>query len=379
MEPLLVKIFTIALVLSQVTTAPDAIKTQFDRTHDQGQVAELLHAGCAHVQKTFDIEGINLDDLITTALDDPQATTGEQQFFHGINFVDLQGAYRQFCKDEKGAAQTVDLGEMIEFYNKMAADLPDDTALKNLNLPAATLVLDGAGRPFADLFKDNKRHAWVPVAEVPLHVQSSFVAAEDGRFYQHHGIDERSVIRAFVTNLTQPGRPQGGSTITQQLVKNLLVGDSLSYERKIREMLVAARLERLLSKTEILERYLNTVYLGRGAWGIEMGARAYFGKAANRLTLREGALLAALVNGPNYFNPDRYPGRARERLAYVFNRLQRDRLLPTTQPSPRSSDLPTLIEQQPPPRDFGFYFSDQVAREAKSVADIEPSAESNYT
>src|SRR5262249_51561522 len=129
---------------------------------------------------------------------------------------------------------------------------------------------------------------------------------------------------------------------------------------------------------EILERYLNTVYLGRGAWGIEMGARAYFGKAASELTLREGALLAALVNGPNYFNPDRYPGRARERLASVFNRLQQGRLLPTTQPSSRSSDLPTFIEQQPP-RNFGFYFSDQVVREAKSVADIEPSAASTYT
>ena len=111
MEPLLVKIFAIALAFSQVTTAPDAIKTLFDRARDQEQVAQLLHAGCTHVRKTFDIEGIDLDDLITTALDDPQAIPGESQLFRGINFADLQGAYRQFCKDERRRLRVAGAGE----------------------------------------------------------------------------------------------------------------------------------------------------------------------------------------------------------------------------------------------------------------------------
>ena len=378
MEPLLVKIFAVALAFSQVTTAPDAITTQFDRARDREQVAKLLHAGCTHVRKMFDIEGIHLDDLITTALDDPQAIAGESQLFRGINFADLQGAYRQFCQDERGAAKAVDLGDVIDFYNRAAADLPDHTKLKGLKLPAASLVLDSAGQPFADLFEENKRRAWVPLADIPTHVQSTFIAAEDQRFYQHKGIDERGLIRAFVGNLAQAGRPQGGSTITQQLVKNLLVGDDLSYERKIREMLVAARVERTLSKAEILELYLNSVYLGRGAWGIETGARAYFDKPSSKLTLQEGALLATLIKGPNYFNPDRHPGRARERLAYVFNRLQEHGLAPAAQPSSGLPELPTLIDQRPR-RDIGFYFSDQVVREAKSVAGLEPSAASTYT
>jgi membrane peptidoglycan carboxypeptidase len=97
-------------------------------------------------------------------------------------------------------------------------------------------------------------------------------------------------------------------------VKNLLVGDDLTYERKIREIIVAARVERTLDKAKVLELYLNSVYFGRGAWGIEMAARAYFGKPANELTLVEGALLAGLIKGPNYFSPDRHPGRAQERL-----------------------------------------------------------------
>ena len=107
-------------------------------------------------------------------------------------------------------------------------------------------------------------------------------------------------------------------------MKNLLVGEELTYERKIREMIVASRLERMLSKDQILELYLNFVYLGRGAWGIEMAARSYFGKPAKELTLEEGALLAGLTKGPNYYNPDRHPGRAQERLAYVLGRMQED-------------------------------------------------------
>ena len=110
-------------------------------------------------------------------------------------------------------------------------------------------------------------------------MQKAFVAAEDKRFYQHKGIDERGVIRAFVGNLAQPGRPQGGSTITQQVAKNLLVGDDVTYERKMREMIVASRIERTLTKPEILEIYLNSIYLGRASWGVEMAAQSYFGKA----------------------------------------------------------------------------------------------------
>ena len=113
------------------------------------------------------------------------------------------------------------------------------------------------------------------------------------------------MIRALIGNLTEPRRLQGGSTITQQVVKNLLVGDEVSYERKIREMIVAARLESTLSKDAILELYLNSVYLGRSSWGIEMAARGYFGKTAHQLTLEEGALLAGLTKGPTYFSPDR--------------------------------------------------------------------------
>jgi hypothetical protein len=239
MDILLVKIFATALTLSQVTTAPDTLKTQFDRVQDQQQVVRLLQAGCAHMRKVFDIEDLNIDDLVATAMEDPEAVTSGVAVFRGINFNDLHTSYRQFCKNETVAASPVDIGEVIDFYNKAVADLPDYTRLKGLKLPGATVVLDGKGRRFTEVFEPNQRRVWVPLAQIPAHVQKAFVAAEDKRFYEHHGIDERGLIRAFIGNLAQSGRPQGGSTITQQVVKNLLVGEDLTYERKMREMIVA--------------------------------------------------------------------------------------------------------------------------------------------
>jgi penicillin-binding protein 1A len=381
MESLLVKMFATALTLSQVTISPDAVTTQFDRARDQEQVAQLLSSACTHMRRAFDIEDVNLEDLIATALDDPQAV-GESRMFRGINFVDLHTAYRQFCKNEKVPVPAVDLGDVIDFYNKAAADLPDHTKLKGLRLPGASVVLDRRGERFAEVFEENQRRVWVVLADIPEHVQKAFLAAEDKRFYQHKGVDERGLIRAFVANLARSGRPQGGSTITQQIVKNLLVGEDLTYERKIREMIVASRVEHTLSKAEILELYLNSVYLGRGSWGIELAARSYFGKPAKELTLEEGALLAGLTKGPNYFNPDRHPGRAQERLAYVLSRMREDAATGTGGNEPGFREpppLPKLVAYERPRRDIGYHFVDQVAREAKTLAGIDAITANSYT
>jgi penicillin-binding protein 1A len=257
---------------------------------------------------------------------------------------------------------------------------PTCPKLKGLKLPGASVVLDRKGERFAEVFEENQRRVWVVLADIPDHVQKAFLAAEDKRFYQHKGIDERGLIRAFVGNLAQSGRPQGGSTITQQVVKNLLVGEDLTYDRKIREMIVATRVEQTLSKAEILELYLNSVYLGRSSWGIELAARSYFGKPAKDLSVQEGALLAGLTKGPNYFNPDRHPGRAQERLAYVLARLRDDTAPGSDEPASRGlPTLPKLVPYERPRRDIGFHFVDQVAREAKSVAGINAITASSYT
>jgi membrane carboxypeptidase/penicillin-binding protein len=381
MEALLVKIFATALALSQVTTAPNAVRTEFDRQRDQPQVEKILHAGCAHMLKIFELEDINIDDLIATAMDDPQAIEGAK-VLRGIELADLQRGYKQFCKNEKVDRPAVDLGAVIDFYNEAAANLPDHTKLKDHRLPGSSAILDRYGKPFAEVFEENQRRVSVKLEDIPEHVRNAFIAAEDKRFYQHRGIDERGLIRAFVGNLAHSGRPQGGSTITQQVVKNLLVGEDVSYERKIREMIVAARLESTLTKDEILEFYLNCIYLGRGAWGVEVAARSYFGKSAKDLTLNEGALLAGLIKGPTYFSPDRQPARARERLAYVLNRMREDGTL-GVQPQPDGSGhglpLPVIVASVGPRRDIGFHFVDQVAREAMTVAGLERITDTSYT
>src|SRR5262249_46537297 len=209
----------------------DAVKTHFDPTADQQQVVDLLRAGCAQMRKAFDIENLNVDDLIATAMDDPDTVAASHAAFRGIKIADLHTAYRQFCKNETVAKSPVDLGEVIEFYNRTLADLPDHTRLNSMKLPGASVVLNRNGDRLAEIFEQEHRRVWVPLADIPAQVQSAFVAAEDKRFYQHHGIDERALVRAFIGNLAQSGRPQGGSTITQQVIKNIMVGEDLSYER----------------------------------------------------------------------------------------------------------------------------------------------------
>jgi penicillin-binding protein 1A len=379
MNVILVKIFATALALSQVMTRPDAVKTQFNPAQDQVEVINLLQAGCAHMRKVFAIEDINLDDLITTAMDDPQVMSGGIKALHGLKFDELFTAYRQFCKNETVEHSPVDIGDIIAFYDKAAADLPDHTKLKDLKLPGLTVVLDGKGSRFAELGQPDHRRIWVPLIDIPAVIQLAFVAAEDKRFFQHTGIDERGIIRAFVGNLAQPGRPQGGSTITQQVVKNLLVGDDITYERKIREIIVAARLERTFSKLEILALYLNSIYLGRGSWGVEMAAHSYFGKSVKELTLPESALLAGLTKGPNYLNPDRHPDRAGERIAYVLTRMHEDGVISADRMQQPLGQVPQLVAYDPLRRDSGFYFVDYLAREAKVAGGIDALTTGSYT
>ena len=369
MDTLLVKIFATALTFSQVVSTPDTLKTHFDPTQDRRQVIDLLRAGCEQVRKDFDVESINLDDLIATAMEDPEATAGEHAaVFRGIKIEDLHTAYRRFCGNETVLNSPVDLGEVIEFYNRTLADLPDHTHLRNVMLSGASTVLDNKGNKLSEVFAQEQRRIAVALAEIPAHVQNAFVSAEDKRFYQHNGIDEHSVIRAFIENLSQSGRLQGGSTITQQVVKNLLVGEEVTYERKIREMVLASRVEHTFRKPQILELYLNSIFLGRGSRGVEMAARSYFGKSTNALTLSEGAQLAALAKGPTYFNPERHPDRLKERLGYVLRRMQEDGAI-TTEDAKIASRLAALVHYETPPS-AGSYFTDYVAREIRRTSEL---------
>lgn len=378
MNAILIKILATGLALAQVATRPDAVKTEFDPIRDKAEVVQLLRDGCMHIRKAFDIEAINLDDLIATAMDDPKAVDGPIESLRGLKFDDLFATYRQFCNDSSVDQAPIDVRELISFYNETLVDLPDHSKLKEQTAFGLTVILDQRGKSFAEIGDPNRRREWVPLSEVPDFVQKAFVAAEDKRFLQHNGIDERGMIRALVGNLAEPGRLQGGSTISQQVAKNLLVGGGVTFERKLRELIVASRIERSFTKSEILELYLNAIYFGRGAWGIGLAARNYFDKSAKDLSLVEGALLAALIKGPTYFDPDRYPERVRGRLNYVLDRMLEDGTLTSEQRQQTSAQRASLVMYSPPRRDSGFYFVDHLSQEAKDIVGIDSLAQSPY-
>ncbi|GJD98546.1 penicillin-binding protein 1A [Methylobacterium isbiliense] len=379
MNPILIKLFATALTLSQATTRPDAIRTQFDPARDGPEVVRLLRDGCAHMRKAFDIEDINLDELIATAMEDPKAVAGDAKILHGLDFGELVTSYKQFCKGENPPNSPFEARAVIEFYNKAAADLPEAGALKTLALPGVSTILDGRGARFAETSEPNGRRVTVPIAQVPALVRKAFIAAEDKRFESHKGIDERGVIRAFIGNLASPGRPAGGSTITQQVVKNLSVGDDVTYERKIREMIVAARAEQVMTKSEILGLYLNGIYLGRGAYGIEMAARSYFGKSVGDLTVPEAALLAGMPKGPNYYSPDRYPERARERRAYVLSRMKEEGVITEAETNAALQSGLGLVPLERTRQEAGFHFVDHLGREARTLAGLDSLTAGSYT
>lgn len=161
----------------------------------------------------------------------------------------------------------------------------------------------------------------VPFQAIPRHVVNAFVAAEDAHFFRHKGIDYFGIARATLKNILQGRFAQGGSTITQQTVKSLFLTPEKSIRRKIKEMILARRIEEKLSKEEILYLYLNQIYLGDGAYGVEAASRSYFGKSASQLSVAEGALLAGLARAPSLYNPRTRADQAKARQKYVLRRM----------------------------------------------------------
>lgn len=161
----------------------------------------------------------------------------------------------------------------------------------------------------------------VPLAKVPKDLQNAFVALEDNRFYQHSGVDPRAILRAVWINVSAGGVSEGGSTITQQLAKNAFLTQERTWKRKVQEVIIAFQIEKQYTKAEILELYLNQIYFGAGAYGVQAAAQTYFGKNVEQLNLAESAMLAGLPKSPNYYSPFNSMKAARERQATVLDQM----------------------------------------------------------
>src|SRR6202167_99469 len=204
-------------------------------------------------------------------------------------------------------------------------DLPDYSQLQNYEPPVMTRVHAADGSLLAEYA--NERRLYLPIQAIPKLVTSAFISAEDKNFYQHPGIDFTGIGRAallYVQNYGSSRRPQGASTITQQVAKNFLLTNELSVTRKIKEALLALRIERTYSKDKILELYLNQIYLGLGAYGVAAASLLYFDKSVHELSIAEAAYLAALPKGPNNYNPFRRRDEAIARRNYVIDRMTED-------------------------------------------------------
>lgn len=217
-------------------------------------------------------------------------------------------------------AGVVGLGVAGFFVYRIVSDLPEVSRLKEFQHPTATQVFSADGRLIGE-FTTQRRYK-VAYSDIPEHVKNAFVAAEDSNFYKHGGIDFAGIARAVFSNILRGRYAQGGSTITQQVARSILLASrEKKLTRKFREIILALRMEDQLSKEEILNLYLNEIYLGHGAFGIGAAAQNYFHKKVKDLTIAEGAILAGLPQRPNEWTPFRNPHLAKRRQLYVLRRM----------------------------------------------------------
>ncbi|RAI55359.1 penicillin-binding protein 1A [Roseicella frigidaeris] len=250
-------------------------------------------------------------------------------------------------------------------YRHIAADLPDYRWLADYQPPQMSRIYAADSRLMAELAAE--RRIFMPIEAIPKLVQAAFVSAEDQRFWEHHGIDPRGIMRAVITNLEQYGtgrRMGGASTITQQVAKNMLVGNDRTLLRKAREAILAIRIEETLPKERILELYLNEIFLGYQAFGVAAASQAYFNKGLDELTIGEIAFLGALPKAPNNYNPVRYPEAARARRDWVLDRMAEDGAITAEQAATakREPIVPRLL-RRPETLPVGQYFTEEVRRE----------------
>jgi penicillin-binding protein 1A len=253
------------------------------------------------------------------------------------------------------------VGVTIWYFGR---DLPDYQQLAHYQPPITTRVHAGDGRLLAEYATE--RRVFVPIQAIPKRVIDAFLSAEDKNFYSHHGIDPLSMVRAAITDvgrLRANRRPVGASTITQQVAKNMLLTSEISIERKIKEVLLATRIEAALPKDRILELYLNEIYLGAGAYGVAAAALTYFDKSLDELTLGEAAFLAGLPKAPNHYNPARVPQAAQARRDWVIDRMVEDGVVTQADAAQADTQPLELHRRQEAGQAVAPYFAEEVRRE----------------
>ncbi len=245
---------------------------------------------------------------------------------------------------------------------KVSQELPDYEKLARYEPPVMTRIHANDGRLIAEYSR--QRRIYVPITAVPKRVIDAYLSAEDKNFYQHGGLDMQGIVRAVVANLSGGGGKQGASTITQQVAKNFLLTSDRNIERKLKEAILAIRIERAFTKDQILELYLNEIYLGGGAYGVAAAAQRYWDKALNELTLEEAAYLAVLPKAPSRYHPIKHQERALQRRNWVLDRMvENGYASPEEGEAAKAKPLTVLAKRFGPRIHASEYFAEEVRRE----------------
>ncbi len=237
------------------------------------------------------------------------------------------------------------IGAVAGMVAAYARNLPDISRMADYQPASTTRIYARDGTQLASVYKENR--VWVPISRIPVTVRDAFIANEDHNFYYHHGVDFGGIARATFADLTHQ-QLQGASTITQQLARRLFLTDQVSIARKVQEALLAIEIERYYTKDEILERYLNIIYLGAGAYGVDAAAHTYFGRSVDKLTVAQAAMLAGVVAAPSIYSPFSNLALATDRERHVLDRMVESGYISAAQADAAYSAPLGLIAERPP-------------------------------
>ncbi|MEO0500946.1 MAG: PBP1A family penicillin-binding protein, partial [Pseudomonadota bacterium] len=268
-----------------------------------------------------------------------------------------------------GALTLVGIAVLVGGYFWLARDLPNAEALADYEPPLPSHVRDITGAPLADFARE--RRIYISYADLPRSLIEAFISAEDKTFFDHGGVDPTGFVNAVFDYIAKTGsgeRAVGGSTITQQVAKNLLLSDEYSVVRKLKEIILATRIERVFSKQEILELYLNQIFLGRNAYGVQAASFAYFDKPVTDLDTRQSAFIAALPKAPSNYNPSTERGlrRATIRRDWILGQMAENDYITTAEAAAARAEPITVIDrrrQMTPDTRLGSYFVEAIRRD----------------
>ncbi len=313
------------------------------QTKPKSEIVEMYSHACNEMLNPMGgtTGGLDMITIFQKTLESANRLSPNQSSGKSLKMDLVSSVFKKICTPNPDPASLNEFDGELKLaedkYVEIQEGLPNIGDLRNFKLSQSTSLLATDGSTIAEIYGKNGRRRWVSITELPKYVPLTFVAVEDRRFFEHKGVDELGILRAVIKNSSSQGRPEGASTITQQVARNIFLNDKLSLERKISEMLLAGQIETQMlfltgsptaAKYRILELYLNLIYFGRNSWGIYKASEAYFGKTPNKLTVAETAYLVGLVQGPNLYQVKN--ARTVERMNFVLNKMVDEKVIPAT-------------------------------------------------